>query len=83
LLSLTTGGPEEAYLKGGFNGDVEAILRPIQRGILEFIGFDVLAPQIHFGPVRASQEQREDWLANYAQRLRSIETELPIVVGNY
>jgi NAD(P)H dehydrogenase (quinone) len=83
LLSLTTGGPEEAYLKGGFNGDVEAILRPIQRGILEFIGFDVLAPQIHFGPVRASQEQREDWLENYAQRLRSIETELPIVVGNY
>jgi NAD(P)H dehydrogenase (quinone) len=83
LLSLTTGGPEEAYLKGGFNGDVEAILRPIQRGILEFIGFDVLAPQIHFGPVRASQEQREEWLANYAQRLRSIDTETPIVVGRY
>lgn len=32
MLSLTTGGPEEAYLPGGFNGDMMGILRPIHRG---------------------------------------------------
>jgi putative NADPH-quinone reductase len=26
LLSLTTGGPPNAYRKGGFNGDIDAIL---------------------------------------------------------
>ncbi|MBK7600938.1 MAG: NAD(P)H-dependent oxidoreductase [Acidobacteria bacterium] len=29
LLSLTTGGPEDAYRKGAFNGDINGILRPI------------------------------------------------------
>ncbi len=83
LLSLTTGGPAEAYRRGGFNGDIDAILRPIQRGILQFVGFDVLAPQIHFAPVRASEAQRETWLANYAQRLSAIAGEAPIEVGDY
>lgn len=83
LLCLTTGGPQEAYRKGGFNGDIQAILRPIQRGVLQFVGFDVLLPQIHFGPVRATTEQRAHWLAEYAQRLRNIESEAPIVVGEY
>jgi NAD(P)H dehydrogenase (quinone) len=39
LLSLTTGGPRESYAPDGFNGDIEAILRPIHRGMLEFTGF--------------------------------------------
>ena len=42
MLSLTTGGPAPA---GGFNGDIHAIPRPIQRGILQFVGFEVLAPR--------------------------------------
>lgn len=50
MLSLTTGGPSEVYEKGGWNGDIEAILRPIQRGILEFVGFSILAPHIVYGP---------------------------------
>ncbi len=83
LLSLTSGGPQEAYQKGGFNGDIEAILRPVQRGVLEFLGFDVLAPQIHYGPVRVSDEQRTAWLADYAERLKSIDTEAPVAVGPY
>jgi hypothetical protein len=33
LLSVTTGGPEAVYQKGGWNGDIQAILRPIQRGM--------------------------------------------------
>lgn len=83
MLSLTTGGPEEAYRKGGFNGDIDGILRPVQRGVLEFLGFEVLAPQIHYGPVRAEPGQRQAWLASYAERLRSIHTEAPIEVGQY
>lgn len=83
MLSLTTGGPEEAYRKGGFNGDIEAILRPIQRGVLEFLGFEVLAPQIHYGPVRVEPEQRQAWLSGYAERLQSIEAEVPVEVGPY
>jgi len=83
MLSLTTGGPAAAYEKSGFNGDINAILRPAHRGILQFVGFEVLAPQIVYGPVRLEQEQRAQLLAAYAGRLKGIWSEQPFDVGIY
>ena len=83
LLSLTTGGPGAAYEKGGWNGDIHAILRPIQRGMLRFVGFDVLAPHIVYSPVRISAEERTAALDAWANRLRHIEHEQPVEVGEY
>ena len=83
LLSLTTGGPVTAYAPGGHNGDLEAILRPIHRGMLVFTGFQVLAPQILYGPVRADAAEREAWLRAWAERLKTIAQETPIQVGRY
>ncbi len=83
LLSLTTGGPEEAYRLGGFNGDIAAILRPVHRGMLQFVGFDVLSPQIVYGAVRMTQEERNQQISAYTGRLRRIQEESPIDVGSY
>ena len=83
LLSLTTGGPEAAYLEDGFNGDLNAMLRPMQRGMLNFTGFSVLQPQVVYGPVRVDDAQRRVWLAQWAQRLHAIESEAAIDVGRY
>ena len=83
LLSVTTGGPETVYQKGGWNGDIHAILRPIQRGILRFTGWSVLAPNIVYAPVRASDQQRQDWLKQWSTRLRSIMSDQAIEVGEY
>ncbi|KMM17396.1 NAD(P)H-dependent oxidoreductase [Synechococcus sp. GFB01] len=83
LLSLTTGGPAEAYVQGGFNGDIHAILRPIQRGMLQFVGFDVLAPQIVYAPVRMSDQERQSELERFKERLSTIAGEAPIHVGHY
>ena len=84
LLSLTTGGSgEAAYQPGGFNGDINGVLRPIQRGMLEFVGFDVLKPQIVHGPAQATEEERKAHLAAWRDRLTQIAQEEPIVVGQY
>lgn len=83
LLSLTTGGPKEAYSPEGFNGDLDAILRPLHRGILEFTGFSVLRPEVHWQPVRVSPEERDAWLDAWRKRLRNIDQESPIAVGRY
>jgi NAD(P)H dehydrogenase (quinone) len=77
MLTLTTGGPKSIYIPGGFNGDIDAILRPIEPGILQFLGFDVLPAQIVFSPSFMSQEEREAALASYAQRLQTIGAEQP------
>jgi len=83
MLSLTTGGPAANYQRDGFTGDIEAILRPIQRGMLYFVGFDVLTPNIVFSPARIEAGDREAALARYAERLRGIEKEQPIDTGRY
>jgi NAD(P)H dehydrogenase (quinone) len=84
LLSLTTGGSgEAAYQPGGFNGDINGVLRPIQRGMLEFVGFDVLKPQIVWGPAQITEEQRNAYLAAWRERLKQIAEEEPIAVGQY
>jgi NAD(P)H dehydrogenase (quinone) len=83
LLSLTTGGAEQAYLSDGFNGDINGILRPIQRGMLEFVGFDVLKPQIAWAPAHIADEERQVYLAQWRERLTRIAQEEPILVGRY
>ncbi len=77
MLTLSTGGPQSVYIAGCFNGDIDAILRPIERGILQFLGFDVLPAQIVFSPAQMGIAEREAALAAYALRLQSIETENP------
>jgi NAD(P)H dehydrogenase (quinone) len=63
--------------------DLHARLRSIQRGILRFTGWDVLEPNIVYAPVRVSDEERQTWLKNWPTRLRAIESEKPIDVGEY
>lgn len=83
MLSLTTGGGVEAYQKGGFNGDIKGILRPIQRGMLQFFGFSVLQPHIVYAPAHLTDEDRTKCLQDYSDRLKQIFTEQPIEVGEF
>jgi len=83
MLSLTTGGGEEHYRPGGFNGDMMGILRPIHRGMLQFVGFDILAPHIVYGPAHMDEQQRLAALERYRHRLAHIDQEQPIEVGLY
>ncbi len=83
LLSVTTGAPADSFNKEGKHGDIAGILRPIHRGILRFVGFDVLAPQIVYGPAQLTDEQRKWQIAEFARRLQCISDESPIDVGTY
>lgn len=81
LVSMTTGGPPASYVKGGFGGDLMDILRPIQRGMFQFVGFEVLAPQVVYAPAHLSDAERAQELARWAERLRHIDSESTIDVG--
>ncbi|XP_044629277.2 ribosyldihydronicotinamide dehydrogenase [quinone] isoform X2 [Equus asinus] len=79
LLSLTTGGTAEMYTKTGVSGDFRYFLWPLQHGTLHFCGFKILAPQISFAPEIASEEERKEMVASWAQRLKTIWKEEPIL----
>lgn len=83
LVSVTTGGPGDVYVKGGWNGDIHAILRPIHRGMFRFVGFDVLAPNIVYSPVRISDQDRKAALETWSRRLKNVAQEQPVDVGEY
>ncbi|MBR8836225.1 MAG: NAD(P)H-dependent oxidoreductase [Stigonema ocellatum SAG 48.90 = DSM 106950] len=72
LLSLTVGGGEAIYSETGLNGDINQILFPINHGIFRFVGFDVLPPFIVWSTSRISDERRQAYLQEYAQRLLNI-----------
>ncbi|REC79751.1 flavodoxin family protein [Chryseobacterium elymi] len=75
MLSLTTGGPEKNYVDAKY-GDIQSILFPIHRGILEFLGFSVVEPEVVYSVERLSEAEREIVLGNWSKRLINIEEEI-------
>lgn len=64
MLLLTTGGGEAAFAPGAADGygDLQSFLFHIHRGMLEFVGYDVLPPVVTYGPARLNAAGREDAL---------------------
>lgn len=83
MLSFTCGASEEMFQPGGLNGDLNGVLKPIHRGMLQFPGFDVLEPHVVYSPARISDEDRQRELKRYAHRLEHIEKEDTIEIGDY
>jgi NAD(P)H dehydrogenase (quinone) len=77
MVSVTTGGQ---FAESPYDARAAALLMPIQSGILRFVGYDVLAPQIVRGPARGADEERKRALANYAARLKQLDQETPVSV---
>lgn len=75
LLSVTTGGPPSIYAPDGLNGDIHALLRPVTHGMLAFTGFEVLAPQIAWGPAHVGDEGRRAYLDAWRERLLGLADE--------
>nr|WP_317174688.1 hypothetical protein [Chryseobacterium antibioticum] len=57
-------------------GDINSILFPIHRGILEFLGFSVLQPEITYSVERLTDEERKTLLDRWSKRLMNIEQEI-------
>ncbi|XP_040265512.1 NAD(P)H dehydrogenase [quinone] 1-like isoform X1 [Bufo bufo] len=78
ILSFTTGGSESMTTPGGINGDINVILWPIQNGILNYCGFQVLEPQISYAVAHRPQEARVGILKSWEKRMETIWDEKPI-----
>ncbi|KAG8562907.1 hypothetical protein GDO81_015864 [Engystomops pustulosus] len=78
VLSFTTGGIQSMYTPIGINGDMNVLLWPVQRGILNFCGFQVLEPQISYSIAHTPPEKRSQILEAWQARLEKIGEEKPI-----
>ncbi|NVZ52527.1 NAD(P)H-dependent oxidoreductase [Pseudomonas sp. B6002] len=79
LVTVTLGGREHMFGDGAIHGPLEDMLRPILRGTLAYVGYDVLAPFVAWHVPYISDEARRDFLVTYEQRLQGLADEQPLV----
>ena len=79
MVTVTLGGREHMFGEGAIHGPLEDMLRPILRGTLAYVGYDVLAPFVAWHVPYISAEARQDFLVGYAQRLQGLADEQPLV----
>ncbi|KAK9969263.1 hypothetical protein ABG768_027456 [Culter alburnus] len=78
MLSFTTGSYETMFNSNGINGDMNVTLWPVQNGVLNYCGFQVLAPQIFWAPTHLSAEARGSLLEGWRTRLQGLFSEVPL-----
>jgi NAD(P)H dehydrogenase (quinone) len=57
-LLVTTGGSAQAFSRGGEFGAMDDFLFHIHRGMLEFVGYEVLPPVVTYGPAHMTDAGR-------------------------
>ncbi|KQB52567.1 NAD(P)H dehydrogenase [Pseudomonas endophytica] len=78
LVTVTLGGREHMFGEGAIHGPFEDMLRPILRGTLAYVGFEVLQPFVAWHVPYISDQARQDFLRSYQQRLEHIADDLPL-----
>ena len=79
LVTVTLGGREHMFGEGAIHGPLEDMLRPILRGTLAYVGFEVLEPFVAWHVPYISAEARQDFLHRYQQRLEGLADDHPLV----
>ncbi|MVV49610.1 flavodoxin family protein [Pseudomonas sp. PB120] len=79
LVSVTLGGREHMFGDGAIHGPLEDMLRPILRGTLAYVGFDVLEPFVAWHVPYISDDARKAFLRSYQQRLEHLSDDQPMV----
>lgn len=83
LLSIVSDYDEEYFRPGGIHGNIHEILNPIHRGILQYIGFDVLGDQIFYAPDEKLPHEQDKMIDDFLRRLNYISAESPAVITRY
>lgn len=72
MLLFTTGGPSESFQPGGAFGSMDDFLFHIHRGMLEFVGYQVLDPVVTYGPARMTGQERAAALETVSESIALI-----------
>ncbi|MCY1547930.1 hypothetical protein D9M68_840130 [compost metagenome] len=78
MLCITTGTAGTLYEPNGIDGDLHHVLWPIHTGMLGYTGFTVLPPFAAWMPARVSEQERTEYLQNYANHLQDMDQLEPL-----
>lgn len=67
LVSVTTGGTPERFSESGVYGPIKPLLMPVERLVLEYMGFEVAEPCVAYAAPRVTEEARQRYLEALVQ----------------
>jgi NAD(P)H dehydrogenase (quinone) len=76
ILSVTTGGTPERFSAEGIFGEIDQYLKPLQFGMLEYLGMEALDPFVTYAASRVSREALTEQLQAWERRLTEIAAEI-------
>lgn len=79
MLSFSLGGQSHMFGPDAVHGELDAMLRPIQRGVLGYVGLSVLPPFVAFHVPYISEQARQQYLAQYREHLLTLDERAPLV----
>ena len=69
VFSVTTGGTPERFSDEGVYGEIERVLYPIERLLLQYMGYEVLPPFVAYAAPRVGDAERRAYLDAWEARL--------------
>ena len=66
---MTTGGPQQRFRPEDVYGDIEQVLWPVRRLVLEYMGYEVERPFVSYAAPRVTPEERAAYLAAWRERV--------------
>ena len=69
LMGISTGGTTERFSDDGVYGDIERVLYPVRRCMLEYLGLEVLDPFVAFAAPRVDDAARHEYLEAWSARV--------------
>lgn len=78
MLTLTLGGQPHMFGPQAIHGEMDLLLRPLQRGALAYAGFTVLPPYVAWHVPYISHAARQDILRDYQARLQALDALEPL-----
>jgi NAD(P)H dehydrogenase (quinone) len=62
IFSVTTGGTRERFSSQGVYGEIGQVLYPVERLLLQYMGYEVLSPFVAYAAPRVSDAERQAYL---------------------
>ncbi len=69
LIGMSSGGTRERFTDGDAYGDIDRVLYPVKRCMLEYLGLDVLEPFAAYAAPRVDDSTRKAYLEAWQKRL--------------
>lgn len=83
LLSIIADEAQEHFIADGLHGDIQEIINPIHRGILQYIGFSLLADKIFYAPDSYPPDEQQKMIDDFIARLRMLSAESPATIPRH